>query len=80
MFLSRKYRDRAVGLIAAYSLLIGGVVASAEFERAPVKSAQETASTMSAQMRATEASLDRAKTRKPDDCASALQCRSEIVC
>jgi hypothetical protein len=28
MFLSRKYRDRAVGLIAAYVLLIAGIVAN----------------------------------------------------
>jgi len=66
MFLRREYRDRAVGLIAAYAVLITGVVATEAFEPAP--------------MHATEAALDRSKTKRADDCSSALQCRSDIVC
>lgn len=38
MFLRRDYRNRAIGLIAAYALLIAGIVFSGSFESAaPIK-------------------------------------------
>jgi hypothetical protein len=37
MFLFRKPRDRAIGLVAAYALLVAGVVVSADFDAAPVE-------------------------------------------
>jgi hypothetical protein len=71
MFLRREYRNRAIGLLGAYAVLITGVVTSGAFELAPKKSAP---------MHATEAALDRSKTKRADDCSSALCVRSEIVC
>ena len=37
MFVKRDYRNRAIGLIAAYALLIAGIVYSGSFESAPVQ-------------------------------------------
>ena len=72
MFLRREYRNRAIGLIAAYAVLI---------DLAPAKSASTaTVRTVSAPMHATEAALDRSKTKRANDCSSALCVRSEIVC
>jgi hypothetical protein len=70
MLLRPEYRDRAVGLIGAYAVLIAGIVLSGALESVPAKSA----------MRATEAALDRAKTARTEDCSTALQCRPEIIC
>jgi hypothetical protein len=81
MFLSREYRGRAIGLAVVYAVLITAVAASGAFDRAPAKSAStEAATTVPAPMRATEAAIDRSKTKKADDCESALQCRSDTVC
>ena len=81
MFLRREYRNRAIGLIAAYAVLITGVVTSEAFDRTPTKGASTTAvRTIDAPMHATEAALDRSKTKRADDCTSALCVRSEIVC
>jgi hypothetical protein len=72
MLLSRRYRDRAVGLVGAFGLLIAGVFASGSVELRPAAVATN--------LHATEAALDRAKTRKERNCASALECRPEVVC
>ena len=72
MLLSRRYRDRAVGLAGAFGLLIAGVFASGSVDLKP--------SQVAAEIRPTEAALDHAKTRKKRDCPSALECRPEIVC
>ena len=37
MFLRRKYRDRAIGLVGAYAVLITGVFASGALESPPEK-------------------------------------------
>ena len=70
MFLGRRYRDRAVGLIGAYAVLIGGIVFSGAQDSAPAKSA----------MHATEAALERTKTRRAEDRSTALEDRADIVC
>jgi len=81
MLLSRKYRDRAVGLVGAFAFLITGVFASGAVDLAPAKGASSAAaSNAAAPMHATEASLDRSKTKKAADCQSALECRSEFFC
>lgn len=81
MLLSRKYRDRAVGLVGAFVFLITGVFASGAVDLTPAKGAStEVASNAVVPLHATEASLDRSKTKKADDCLSALECRSEIFC
>ena len=43
MFLFRKPRERAIGLIAAYALLVAGVVISADFDKAPDRAETEKA-------------------------------------
>jgi len=78
MLLSRKYRDRAIGLVAAYAVLVTGVVVSAEFDRSPAK--RTSLQTRVAPRDATNAVLDRSRTKRAVDCFSALECRSEIVC
>lgn len=81
MLLSRKYRDRAVGLVGAFAFLITGVFASGAVDLAPAKGASSAAaSNAAAPMHATEASLDRGKTRKAGEYRTALETRPEIVC
>jgi hypothetical protein len=70
MFVSRKYRDRAVGLIAAYILLIAGVVANGAFN----------ARAGSPPPRVTEAAPDRPNTRQADDFSSSHHCYADVVC
>jgi hypothetical protein len=70
MFVSREIRNRAAGLIAAYAVVIAGIALSGALKPAPEKTA----------MNATEAALERAKTRRADPCSSALQDRSDSVC
>ena len=71
MLLSRReYRDRAVGLVGAYAVLIAGIAFSGALDPAPEKHA----------MKPTEAALDRAKTKKAHDCSYALDCRSDTFC
>jgi hypothetical protein len=72
MLLSRRYRDRAVGLVGAFGLLVAGVFASGSVDLRPAK--------VETNLHATEAALDHSKTRKERDCTSALECRPEIVC
>jgi hypothetical protein len=69
MFLRREYRNRAVGLVAAYAVLIAGIVVSGALDPAPANSA----------MRATEAAMGGEKTRQ-GDCSFALECRPDSVC
>jgi hypothetical protein len=72
MLLRRRYRDRAIGLVGAYAVLIGGVIASGSFERAPEVGARKLP------LHATEAALDPRKTEK--DREDGLERRSGIVC
>ena len=65
MFLRRDYRNRAIGLIGAYALLLAGIVASGTFDapRAGVR-----------------AIVEHPETKRADDCSSALEDRRETVC
>ena len=70
MFVSREIRNRAAGLIAAYAVVIAGIALTGALKPAPAKTATQT----------TEATLERAKTKRADECSSALQDRSDSVC
>ena len=70
MLLRRECRDRAVGLIGAYAVLIAGIAFSGALKPTPAKSA----------MRATEATLESAKRRSADHCSFALRCRPDTFC
>jgi hypothetical protein len=70
MFVSRENRNRAAGLIAAYAVVIAGIALSGALKPAPAKT----------ELHTTEAALERAKTRRADECSSALQERSDSVC
>ena len=66
MFLGRKSRDRMIGLVGAYAVLIAGVVYTGSIDSAPAVAAP------------TEAATDQRKAERADACS--LQHRSDIVC
>jgi hypothetical protein len=70
MLLRRECRDRAVGLIGAYAVLLAGVVFSGALDPPPAKS----------DLPSREASLEPAKSKGTDVCTSALECRSGTFC
>jgi hypothetical protein len=70
MFLWRKYRDRMIGLIGAYVVLITGVLASGSLDDPPEMSAPAEAVQLTS----------RPEPRKADECSSALLARSDSVC
>ena len=70
MFLSREYRSRAVGVAAAYAVLVAGIVLTAALDSSPAKGATQ----------ATIVAPERREIKRLDDCASSLEDRSEIVC
>jgi hypothetical protein len=70
MFLWRKYRDRMIGLIGAYVVLITGVYTSGAMDDPPQASAPAESVNLT----------NRTKTRKADECSSALLERSDSVC
>ena len=69
MFLRRNWRNRAIGLIGAYAVLIAGIAASGAFElpRLPARATVEHAP-------------ENPETKRADDCSSALEDRRETVC
>ena len=70
MFLWRKYRDRMIGLIGAYVVLITGVFASGAMDDPPQTSAPAESVNLT----------NRTEIRKADECSSALLERSDSVC
>jgi hypothetical protein len=67
MFLGRKSRDRLIGLVGAYAVLIAGVVYTGAIDSAP------------AVVSPVEAP-DRRRAERPDDGLSSRHQRSDIVC
>ena len=68
MFLRRKSRDRVVGLIGAYAVLITGVIYTRSIDSAPAVASP------------VEVAPDVRKAERSDDCLSSRYQRSEIVC
>ena len=68
MFLWRKYRDRAIGLIGAYALLVAAIIWSGSLDPAPP--AQQAA----------KPAVDRAESMMVEDCSYLLQGRSDTAC
>ena len=68
MFLRRASRDRVIGLMGAYAVLIAGVIYTGAIDSAPVKIVPS------------DAAPDRRSAEQPDDGLSSRQQRSEIVC
>jgi hypothetical protein len=68
MFLRRKSRDRVIGLMGAYAVLITGVIYTRSIDSAPVA------------MPPAEAAPDRPRPTRADDGLSSRQQRSDIVC
>ena len=68
MFLKRQYRDRMIGLVGAYAVLIAGVVYTGAIDSSP------------AQTSPVETAPDRRRAERPDDGLSSRPQRSDIVC
>lgn len=64
MFVRKEYRARAVGVLAAYAVLIVGVVATNAMDLAPAQPSEGTLSAAYA----------------PDECAQTLRDRSDTMC
>ena len=68
MFLGRKSRDRMIGLVGAYAVLIAGVVYTGAIDTAP------------AMVSPIETSPDRQSAERRDDSLSSRQQRADIFC
>ena len=68
MFLRRTSRDRVIGLMGAYAVLITGVIYTRSIDSAPVA------------VPPVEAAPDRPHPTRVDDGLSSRQQRSDIVC
>jgi hypothetical protein len=68
MFLRRKSRDRVIGLMGAYAVLIAGVIYTGAIDSAPAASAPF------------DVAPDHRKAEQADDGLSSRQQRSDIVC
>jgi len=67
MFLRQKSRDRVIGLVGAYAVLIAGVIYTRSIDSAPVQVSPEVAP-------------DRRSADQADDGLSSRQQRADIVC
>ena len=68
MLLGRKSRDRMIGLVGAYAVLIAGVVYTGAIDSAPPVASP------------VEAVPDRRSVEAPDDSLSSRQQRADIFC
>ena len=68
MFLGQKSRDRLIGLVGAYAVLIAGVVYTGAIDSAPAAAPP------------VEAAPDRRSADRPDDSLSSRHQRADIVC
>jgi hypothetical protein len=71
MFLKSDYRDRGIGLIAAFAVLITGAISTGAITPAPVKA-------IDALPRTSPLGGPEAKTA--DDCSSGLRCKCDTYC
>ena len=76
MYLRANYRNRAIGLLGALAVLILGVWATGAITSTVEASHTEA---VHAVTQPAAAPAGRAA-RRADDCASALQCRCDVVC
>jgi hypothetical protein len=68
MFLGRKSRDRMIGLVGAYAVLIAGVVYTGAIDSAPAVALP------------VEAAPNHRSAERPDDSLSSRQQRADIFC
>lgn len=70
MFLNREYRGRAIGLAAAYAVLVAGIVFTRTLDLAPASRASMV----------TSPTIDRPQTTRAEDFASAPRVCTDTVC
>ena len=68
MFLGRKSRDRMIGIVGAYAVLIAGVIFTGAFDSAPVV------------VSPVDPVLKHRSAEAPDDSLSSRQQRADVFC